>query len=173
MKGHEGGILARLLATPGLQLIGSRMYQPSEAFVDEYIQVHKETFQPKPFVPFLEFLDTNLRHDAAMRRGMPNHLMFLLFSGKNARSKLTEVIGDHLPDPRVGMIGRTIRGAYGDYEKQPNGHITNFQPAIVGAAGWDANLKYLEIFAKYATSDGGIVDDWYTHLDRVSQISAF
>ena len=33
----EGSILARLLALPGLQLVGSRMVAPSDAMVDEYM----------------------------------------------------------------------------------------------------------------------------------------
>jgi len=60
-KGLEGGILARLLSTPELNLIGTRMYSPSNAFVDEYIESHSSTHAKGPFKPFVRFLDEDLR----------------------------------------------------------------------------------------------------------------
>ena len=38
----QGAIMARLLSTPGLQLVGARMVQPSAAMVDDYVQVHTQ-----------------------------------------------------------------------------------------------------------------------------------
>lgn len=142
------------------------MFAPSDAMVDEMIQVHKDTYKPKPFKPFVDFLNDNLKERNASKQGMPNHVMFMLFSGKDVRAKLTHCIGDYLPDPRVGMVGRTIRGAYGDYKRLPNGDIEDFQPAIVHAGTSEANRQYLKVFAKYAEKDGGIVEDWYNHLDK-------
>jgi len=44
-KSLEGAIMARLLSTPGLKLVGARMIDPSEALVDDYTTLHAEISQ--------------------------------------------------------------------------------------------------------------------------------
>jgi len=165
IKGQEGGIIARLLVQPDLRLVGTRMFSPSEAFVDEYIKIHEKTFRPVAFKPFVQFIEDNLRPSVAGPKGLPNHVLFMLFSGRNARSTLNRTIGNYLPDPRVGMVGRTIRGAYGDFIRDDSGQIRHFQPAIVSASNDEANELYLELFSKYLQDYGGIFDTFYDRLD--------
>jgi hypothetical protein len=165
IKGLEGGIIARLLAQPGIKLAGTRMFSPSEAFVDEYTAIHQKTFRPAPFKPFVRFIEDNLRPSITGPKGLPNHVMFMLFTGRNVRATLSRTIGNYLPDPRVGMVGRTIRGAYGDFIRDDNGHIHHFQPAIVSASTDEANELYLELFSRYMQDNGGIFDTYYDRLD--------
>lgn len=155
-----------MLAHPNVKLAGARMISPSEEFVDEYIQIHKKYFRPAYFPPFVDFIEQNLRPSNTEKQGLPNHILFLLFTGKNVRAELTKLIGTYLPDPRVGMVGRTIRGAYGDFIRQENGAITHFQPAIVGAGNDISNLLYLRLFSKYMQQNGGIFDTYYERHDR-------
>lgn len=164
-RGLEGGILARLLAHPNIRLAGARMFSPSEEFVDEYVAIHKKTFKPAPFPPFLDFIEDNLRPSRAEANSLPNHLLFLLFTGKNVREELYKIIGTYLPDPRVGMVGRTIRGAYGDFIRSPTGQVTHFQPAIVGASCDEGNRMYLDLFSRHLQNHGGIFDTFYNRLD--------
>jgi len=96
---------------------------------------------------------------------IPNNFLFMIFKGKNVRQELSKTIGEYLPDPRVGMVGRTIRGAYGDFIRQKDGTITHFQPAIVGASSDEANRLYLKLFSKYLQTDGGTFDEYYDQLD--------
>ena len=224
IKGLEGGIIARLLAHPSIKLAGARMFSPSNEFVDEYIAIHKKTYKPVPFAPFCQFVEDNLRPAVMEHKHVPNHILFMLFSGKNVRVELSKVVGgecplrpasagagrggrgvvpclvgrdgwlcpsaiccladvvcvphslppprppspplpaDYLPDPRVGMVGRTIRGAYGDFIRGPGGHISHFQPAIVTAGSDEANRQYLRLFSRYLESHGGIFDTYYDRL---------
>ncbi len=46
-----------------------------------------------PFSPFVDFIEKNLRPSVIETQHMPNHLLFLLFSGKNVRAELSKVIG--------------------------------------------------------------------------------
>lgn len=56
IKGLEGGILSRLLSTPGMQLVGARMYAPNDEFVDKYIEIHKARSRWRTFLfPSLVF----------------------------------------------------------------------------------------------------------------------
>lgn len=93
IKGLEGGIMARLLATPNIKLACARMFSPSDHFVDEYIKIHKRTYKPLPFAPFIDFIESNLRPAVMDRELVPNHIMFMVFTGKNVRAELSKVIG--------------------------------------------------------------------------------
>ena len=152
-KGLEGGILARLLSTPELNLIGTRMFSPSNAMIDEYCAAHAAT---QNFAPFLKFMNEDLRPDT--KQPYPNHLMLLLFTAENCRQRIVDVIGSQHGPTHMGDSSRTIRGSYGDVRTDPvTGAVTDFQPALVSAHSDEANMRYLRVFSKYAFSDGGIL----------------
>jgi nucleoside diphosphate kinase len=153
-RGLEGGILARLLSTPELNLIGTRMYSPSEAFVDEYVEAHKSTHLNGPFEPFVHFMNNDMR---PLKQSYPNYMMFLLFTGENARQRIVDVIGSQADKSHMGKSSKTIRGSYGDIRMDESGKIVDFQPALVSAHSDEANLRYLRVFSKYAFQDGGIL----------------
>lgn len=160
--GLEGGILARLLSIPGINLQGARMYAPSDAMIDDYIEVHKAVNRPQPFRPFVEYLES-LKSANNADRGYPNHLMMLLFTGNKPLDPIMNAIGEELPDPRRPNVGKTIRGAYGHHRRDAQGKISEFEPALVGAQHSEACHKYLEVFSKYADTDGGVLispDQW-------------
>eukprot|EP00039_Didymoeca_costata_P029900 m.26953 g.26953 ORF g.26953 m.26953 type:complete len:498 (-) comp7848_c0_seq2:44-1537(-) len=155
-KGLEGGILARLLHVPGLNLIGARMYHPCSDFIQEYIDVHKENNKPKPLPFFMNWLDS-LKPEYDEDRGYPNHMLLLLFTGVDARNKILDAIGRDLPNPKHPNVGATIRGAYGYFRRDPSTNfVTEYEPALVTAHSDESNNGYLEIFAKYGMSDGGV-----------------
>ena len=157
-KGLEGGILARLLSTPELNLIGTRMYCPSNEFVDEYIKAHTDTHADGPFKPFVEFMNNDLRPGG--KQAYPNHLLLLLFTGENARQRIVDVIGSQQElKTHMSDTSKTIRGSYGAFRLDPaTGEVVDFQPALVGSHSDDGNIRYLRVFSKYAFSDGGILN---------------
>ena len=157
-RGLEGGIIARLCSTPELNLIGTRMYCPSNEFVDEYIKAHTDTHTDGAFKPFLQFMNQDVRPGG--KKAYPNHLLLLLFTGENARQRIVDVIGSQQEsDTHMGTSSKTIRGSYGEFRKDPvTGEVVDFQPALVGAHSDEGNLRYLRVFSKYAFSDGGILN---------------
>ena len=155
---------ARLLSVPGLELVGARMLQPSDAFVDEYVDTMKKNASETEFKhTMMDFVDTELRYDGSTDRGYPNWMMMLLFKGENARSKLSVQVGAH--SPHSAALGTTIRGAFGDYNRDNSGKIDYFQPSVVAPLTDKCNREYLEVFAKYAQKDGGVVDHWWFEHD--------
>ena len=134
-KSLEGSILARLLAVPGLQLVGARMILPSDAMVDEYMEALDASDYAEDYKQAMSaFLDTELRDEGSRARGYPNRLMLILFKGEAAQQKLTAVVGGHIP--RRSARGTTIRGAFGDYNlNKTTGEIEHFQFAVCPAPG--------------------------------------
>lgn len=167
-RGLEGGIMSRLCSCPDLNLIGTRMYSPSNEFVDELIQAHHDSHNEngyKPFKPFIEFLDKDLRPRAQTRENRyPNHMLMLLFSGENARQRIVDLIGSQQdPDSHMSTSSKTIRGSYGEFRRDPEtGEVKDFQPAAVGSHSDKGNELYLRVFSKYAFQDGGVlnIESW-------------
>ena len=140
------------------------MLQPSDAFVDEYVDTMKKNASETEFKhTMMDFVDTELRYDGSTDRGYPNWMMMLLFKGENARSKLSVQVGAH--SPHSAALGTTIRGAFGDYNRDNSGKIDYFQPSVVAPLTDKCNREYLEVFAKYAQKDGGVVDHWWFEHD--------
>jgi len=154
-KSRTGGIISRLLVFSNLDFIGARMYTPSDAFVDEYVQTYREAdMEEKARKIFIDYIENNFRKKN--RLGISNRTMLLLFKGPDAVNKLRkDVIGPITYTP----TGDTIRGTYGDFQTDKNGNGIYFEPAVLTASDSETNNKQLAIFAKYADSDGGILED--------------
>ena len=67
--------------------------------------------------------------------------------------------------PHSAALGTTIRGAFGDYNRDTSGKIDYFQPSVVAPLTDKCNREYLEVFAKHAQKDGGVVDHWWFEHD--------
>jgi nucleoside diphosphate kinase len=169
IKSRTGGIIGRMLSLTDLELVGARMYAPSDEFIDEY----KETLVASSVRDsakqlFFEYLDMNCR--PANRLGKPNRMMLLLFRGENAVANLLEVIGPVTTEAR----GDTIRGTFGDFiaapeaGSAPTGGVTQvihadggahyFEPAVLVAPDWECAKAQLALFTDRADSDGGVLE---------------
>eukprot|EP01098_Paradermamoeba_levis_P003315 TRINITY_DN1525_c0_g1_i2.p1 TRINITY_DN1525_c0_g1~~TRINITY_DN1525_c0_g1_i2.p1 ORF type:complete len:463 (-),score=152.58 TRINITY_DN1525_c0_g1_i2:73-1371(-) len=159
-KSHTGGILARLLAVPGIRLVGARMFQSSNNFHKEFLAASTAAIWEDGVIePYeealLSFIENDLKASTCQQQQIPPHFLLLLFSGKDTRAKLSQVVGgDHIPDPHE--YGRTIRGTYGDFLKG-DGKILKFDPAVLTAHTPQSNRNKLQIFAKYSDLDGGVM----------------
>ncbi len=152
---RTGGIIARLLAQKGLEFVGTRMYAPSDDFVDAYIRIlGRETIPSRYKQAYLEYIESDLRPAAAARRGYTNRLLVLFFRGKKAERVMKDLIGDHCPPPS----GLTVRGTFGDYAVDEDGRIHDFHPAALTAYSAEGNRAMLRLLADYAELDGGVVE---------------
>ncbi len=154
LKSRTGGIISRLLSLSDLELVGARMYTPSDEFVDEYCKsIETQSINPIWKKALIKYVNDKLRKNNKL--GISNRTMFLLFEGEDAVNILhNNVIGpisEHLK-------GDTIRGTYGDCIKFDDGKVEYFEPAVLTSADPDSNFKQLDLFAKYALSDGGVLE---------------
>ena len=111
-KSRTGGILARLIARTGLDLVGARMFAPSAELVRDYAQLILSSDDPQDRrVQELlrDYILGNLGPDPRTQRR--RRVMMLLFRGEEAVRKLRSVIGN-ISIERHG--GETIRDTYGD-----------------------------------------------------------
>lgn len=154
-KSRTGGIIGRLISQADLDFVGARMFAPSDAFVDAYLELQKNARIEAPYrEAFLEYVDQNFRAETAAQRGLTNRFMMLLFQGKGARKHLRSIVGS----PTARPIGNTVRGTYGDCVVRGR-TIEYFEPAVLTAPDNATNEAVLELLAKYADRDGGVLED--------------
>ncbi|MBS1257930.1 MAG: Nucleoside diphosphate kinase [Candidatus Scalindua arabica] len=154
LKSRTGGIISRLLSLSDLELVGVRMYTPSDKFLDEYCAtIEKQRMKPLWKKAMIDYVNSMLRKKNKL--GMANRAMLLLFEGKNAVNVLHNKVIGSASDP---LRGDTVRGTYGDTIVSDDGKVDYFEPAVLTSADKATNIKQLKLFAKYSLSDGGILE---------------
>jgi len=152
-KSRTGGIIGRLLAHARLELVASRMYVFSDAFIDAYQKIVCPTStESHTGEAWHQYIDASLRQKNPW--GLLPRCMLMLLRGPDAVQHLKdEVIGGFTEHP----VGDTIRGTYGDFIRDESGRIHYFEPAVITCPDATLNNKHLKLFADYALSDGGVL----------------
>ncbi|MFP4106855.1 MAG: nucleoside-diphosphate kinase [Phycisphaerae bacterium] len=152
-KSRTGGIIGRMLANARLELVACRMFVFSDEFTDEYQKVCcSDDVDPSLREAWSAYIDSSLRPKNPW--GYLPRCMLLLFRGSNAvRHLKEEVIGGFTEEP----TGDTIRGTYGDFIRDAEGKIHYFEPAVMTCPDPELNDKHLELFARFARRDGGVL----------------
>jgi len=155
-KSRTGGVLARLLTRTSLDLVGAQMFAPSQALVDEYAQniVTEADPQDRKIQELIrDYVKENLAPDPIT--GVRERVMMLLFRGENAVRRIRETVGTFKENFLGGL---SIRDTYGDMVYNRDGSVRYFEPAVLASPNIaEAKLK-LKIWAKYADSDGGLLE---------------
>jgi nucleoside diphosphate kinase len=154
-KSRTGGIISRLLTlAEDLDFVAARMYAPSDAFVDRYVQTIEEMdMNAELKEAFVDYVNVNLRPATPNPAG--NRCPVFFFRGENAIEILKhDAVGSAEPDP----TGDTVRGAYGDFILDAEGNVKHFEPAVLVATDAKANVKHLRLFAEFAGTDGGVLE---------------
>jgi len=161
-KSRTGGIIGRLLAHARLELVAARMFVLSDAFVDAYQKmVCPKDCDPAVAEAWHSYIDLSLRQKNPW--GYLPRCMLMVLRGPNAvRHLKEEVIGAFTEQP----TGDTIRGTYGDFIRDANGKIHYFEPAVITCPDPDLNDEHLKLFAKYALSDGGVLEGRINYSDE-------
>ena len=152
-KSCMGGIIGRLIAHARLTLLAVRMF----IFSDSFVAAYRDAIAPSGTEPAMaeawrRYIQENLSEENPW--GFVPRCMLLLFSGPNAVRHLKEdVIGSFTEQP----VGDTIRGTYGDFVRDSDGHIRYFEPAVITAPTLEMSLAHLKLFAEYVDAEGGIL----------------
>ncbi|MHC4715668.1 MAG: nucleoside-diphosphate kinase [Planctomycetota bacterium] len=151
-KSRTGGIIGRLIAHARLTLRAVRMMVFSDEFVDAYMErVCPAGTEPAVEDAWRRYVDENLRR----RKGrLLPRCMLLVFSGPDAvRHLKDDVIGSFTELP----VGDTVRGTYGDFIRDGEEGIRYFEPAVITGPDRTTNLEHLELLARFADTDGGVL----------------
>lgn len=154
-KSRTGGILARLITRTGLEMVGARMFAPSQELVKQYSEVIISANDPqdrKIQELIRDYILQNLSPDP--KTGKRRRVMMLLFKGEEAVRKIRSVIGNISAERRGG---ETIRDTYGDLILDEQGNVKYFEPAVLAAPNVEEAEVKLKLWAKFSDADGGLV----------------
>src|SRR5205809_2171863 len=156
-KSRTGGILSRLLARTGLDLVGARMFAPSAELIKEYSEATISANDPQDRriqELIYHYIQQNLAPDP--KTGRRRRVMMLLFQGEDAVRKTRSVTGNISPDRRGG---ETIRDTYGDLIIDENDQVRYFEPAVLAAPTPEEAESKLKLWASYSDADGGLLEN--------------
>lgn len=153
-KSLMGGILARLLSRPNLELIAAAIITPDRETAGAYadsIMKHARSYAPGD----AELLADYVRIHFAPRGNRPRRAAVFLFQGENIAGRLSEETGapnSRTPDSGTldsGTPGTTIRDTYADLVRSENGELTYFEPGILTPRSASEARDALGIFADF------------------------
>ncbi|MCP5522838.1 MAG: nucleoside-diphosphate kinase [Verrucomicrobiales bacterium] len=156
LRSRTGGIITRLVARTGVDLVGARMFAPSPELVEEYAAsiVSKADPQEDRIQTLLrQYVLDQFSPDSAGRR---KRVMMLLFHGEDAVAKVRKVVGQFSLGKRGGQ---SIRDTYGDLIMDEDGSVRYFEPAVFASPTVEEADQKLKIWLKYSESDGGVLEN--------------
>jgi nucleoside diphosphate kinase len=156
-KSRTGGILSRLITRTGLDLVGARMFAPSEELVKKYSEktISADDPQDRRIQELIfKYILQNLSPDP--KSGRRRRVMMLLFQGEDAVRKTRAVVGNITPG-RSG--GESIRDTYGDLVLDENDQVRYFEPAALASPTPEEAEAKLKIWARYSEADGGVLEN--------------
>jgi len=157
LKSRTGGIISRLIARTGVDLVAARMFSPSAELTKEYADtiISEQDPEHRRMQELIrDYIVERFAPDA--RTGRRRRAMMLVFRGEDAVRKTFSVVG-HIAPGRSG--GETIRDTYGDLIMNNDGSVRHFEPAVLAAPTAEEAEQRLKLWAKYSEKDGGILED--------------
>jgi nucleoside diphosphate kinase len=160
-KSRTGGIISRLIARTGLDLVAARMFAPGTELTQQFAEATAASSDPgdrRIQGMIHDYILENLGPDK--KTGQRRRVMMLLFRGEEAIRKILSVAG-HITPGRSG--GESIRDTFGDFILGDDGQIKHFEPAVLVAPNaLDAAVK-LKLWARYSDTDGGVLENIIPH----------
>ena len=159
-KSRTGGIVSRLISRTGLDLIGGRMFAPSEELVRRYTEGIVSAQDPGHRATQELIRDYVRKNFTGERDGQRPRVLLLVFRGPDAIEKIRRVVG-HIVHERTS--GETIRDTYGDYITDEAGKVAYFEPGVLASLDAESVEENLKLWAEFSDRDGGILDDVITY----------
>ena len=153
-KSRTGGVIARCVGRTDLDLVGARMFAPSDELINEYVELIRAGEKDSEVGQMIvNYVSQKYRPDAVT--GKPKRVMLLMFEGEDAVNKIWHIAGSSTKNIYSGL---TIRDTYGDYILNDDGSIHYYEPAVLVAPTVKRAEATLRLWAKYSDECGGIVD---------------
>ena len=153
-KSRTGGVIARCIGRTDLDLVGARMFAPSEELINEYVELIKSNEQDSVVGQMIvDYVSKYYRPDATT--GKPKRVMLLMFEGEDAVNKIWHIAGSSTKNMYSGL---TIRDTYGDYILNDDGTVHYYEPAVLVAPTAKRAEATLRLWSKYSAECGGLVN---------------
>jgi nucleoside diphosphate kinase len=153
-KSRTGGIISRVMARTGLELVSARMFGPSAELTEQYAQLLEQSpdLSPEERQIFADYVRRHYAPDA--RTGRPHRVLLLLLEGEDAIAKVRQAVG---PLRSAAGSGETVRETFGDFVTDTAGQLTYCEPAVMTARSAYQVGAVLRLWAAHSARDGGIV----------------
>src|SRR5437762_9575722 len=150
-KSRTGGIVGRLISRTGLDLVGGRMFAPSEELAKRYVEtiVTETDAQHRATQELIR--DYVLKNFTGKVNGQRPRVLLLVFRGADAVEKIHRTVG-HIVHERTS--GETIRDTFGDYITDDSGKVIYFEPAVLTAFDPKTVEHDLKLWADFSDRDG-------------------
>lgn len=154
-KSRTGGLIGRLLSRTGLELVGARLFGPSQELVDRYAALIRQDGDPE--AEEREILADYIHRAYAPdpKSGRPRRVMMLLFEGEDAVRKIAKATGKVRHSTEASD---TARGTYGDFIRDEQGQVRYVEPALM--IGWTVETagQAMRLWTDYSDRDGGLIE---------------
>jgi len=174
-KSRTGGVVARLLSQTDLDLVGAQMIAPDENFVREYAASLRSQ-EKRNLSSAGELLASYVERNMAPSGGQRHRFLLLIFQGKNACRKLSDVCGAIYPENHQhveveSLSGETLRDTYADliFDTDNPEKVIYFEPAILTPRRQLLADENLALFARYFKDVKNIVSNTYPDSSRIEQ----
>jgi nucleoside diphosphate kinase len=161
-KSRTGGVLNRLLARTGLDLVGAMLFAPDDQMVREYteaIPITGDEGAQRVRGMIREYVSSKFSPDPVT--GRKQRVMALLLRGEKAVERTREVVG------RVRAefsSGQTIRDTFGDYILDATGeNVVYFEPAVLCPTSEEGAVVQMQLLARSAQRCGGVLSGVLDH----------
>jgi nucleoside diphosphate kinase len=155
-KSRTGGIVSRLISRTGLDLVGGRMFAPSDELIRRFTENIVSAENPRHRTIQALIRDYVRKNFTGERDGHRPRVLLLVFRGAEAIEKIRNVVG-HIVHERTS--GETIRDTYGDYITDDTGKVTYFEPGVIASLDAESVEENLKLWAEFSDADGGILQD--------------
>lgn len=154
-KSRTGGIISRIMARTGLELVSARIFGPSAELAQQYAALLENS-------PDLSAEERQIcagyvrRHYAPdPRTGQRHRVLLLLLEGEDAIAKVKLAVG---PLRSAAGSGETVRETFGDFVTDEAGQLTYCEPAVMSARSAAQVSAVLRLWAAHSVKDGGVVE---------------
>jgi len=173
LKSRTGGVLARLLATPDIELVAAQMIAPTQDLTNEYAEGLKETVGKRNSEAAQWFYDYIIRAFSPTD-GRRHRVLMLIFRGENVTKKLFSIAGDITTSTNSSselITGEKIRDTYADLVISPStGRVRYFEPAVLTPPDQKYALPRLKMFAAFAAEESNLVENMaYENPEKIER----
>src|SRR5438045_20789 len=154
-KSRTGGIIARLISRTGLDLVGARMFAPTEELIKHYAETIVSETEPAHRATQELIKSYVLKNFTGEKQGRRARVLCLVFRGPDAAEKMRTTVG-HISHDETS--GETIRDTFGDYITDESGKVTYFEPGVLASFDAQAVERDLKLWAEFSEHDGGLLD---------------
>jgi nucleoside diphosphate kinase len=154
-KSRTGGIISRLISRTGLDLVGARMFAPSQELAQRYAETVVTETDARHRATQELIRRYILRNFSGEVNAQRPRALFLVLRGPDAVDRVHRAVG-HIVHERTS--GETIRDTFGDYITNDSGKVTYFEPGVLAAFDREAIEQDLRLWAEFSDRDGGLLD---------------